>query len=199
MREVNLPESERYSCSMLLMCAAILLGLVLVASARTQDGAIPGEPEALSVLYYLDGSAKLIPLEFQLVHKNQKLHGLTGGENMYSVRGQKSPERIKAADKMNFVVRLKGSQDPVEAIQLFHLDVVGGSRVLPIDNFDALGRVSKMTIPAFIDFNAAIFGASSFKLIPIQVLAPGEYCFLMKTGNELPKAVPGFCFGIDGP
>jgi hypothetical protein len=199
MRKVNLPESERYSCSLPLMCAAILLGSVLVASARTQDGAIPSEPEALSVLYYLDASAKLIPLESQLVQRNQKLHGLTGGENMYSVRGQKSPVRIKAAGKLNFVVRLKGGQDPVEAIQLFHPDVVGGSRVLPIDNFNALGRVSKMTMPPFIDFNAAIFGAASFKLIPIQVLAPGEYCFLLKTGNELPKAVPGFCFGIDGP
>ena len=199
MWEVNLPKRERYSSSLLPRCAAILLGLVLVVSARSQEGTIPSEPDALSVLYYLDASAKLIPLEYQLVQKKQKLHGLTGGENMYSVRGQKSPMRIKAADKSNFVVRLKGSLDPVEAIQWFHVDVVDGSRVVPIDNFNALGRVSKVTIPPVIDFNAAIFGASSFKLIPIHVLAPGEYCFLVKTGNGLPKAVPGFCFGVDGP
>jgi hypothetical protein len=199
MREVNLPERERYSSSLLLRCASVLLGLVLVVGVRSQDGTIPSEPEALSVLYYLDATAKLIPLESHLVQRKQKLHGLTGGENLYLVGGQKSPVRIKAADKSNFVVRLKGSQDPVEAIQLFHVDVVGDSRVVPIDKFNGWGRVSKVTIPPVIDFNAAIYSASSFKLIPVHVLVPGEYCFLLKTGNELPKAVPGFCFGVDGP
>jgi hypothetical protein len=148
-------------------------------------------------LYYLDSSAKLIPLESQLFHRKQKLHGLTGGENIYLAREFKSPMRIQPADKTNFVVRLNGSLDPVEAIQLYHVDVVDRSRVVPIDNFDSLGRVSKVTMPPFIDFNAAIYGASSFRLSPTKILVPGEYCFLVKTGNELPKAVPGFCFGID--
>lgn len=157
------------------------------------------EPPSLSVLYYLDASAKLIPLESQLLQRKQKLHGLTGGENMYLAGGHKSPMRIQAANKTNFVVRLDGSLDPVEAIQLFHVDVADRSRVVPIDDFNALGRVSRVTMPPIIDFNAAIYGASSFRLIPTKALAPGEYCFLVKKGNELPKTVPGFCFGIDEP
>ena len=198
MRQVNVSKRERYSSKLLLAWAVILLGLLPVASARSQDGTIPSEPEAVSVLYYLDAAAKLIPLEPHVVQRKQKLHGLTGGENLYLVSGQQSPARIKATDKLNFVVRLNGSLDPVEAMQLFHVDVVGDSRVVPIDEFNAWGRVSKMTIPPAIDFNAAKYGSSSFKLIPVHVLVPGEYCFLLKMGNELPKAVPGFCFGVDG-
>jgi hypothetical protein len=200
MPTASLHGRHRYRFPLPLRWAAILLSSILVViSARSQDATAPSEPESPSVLYYLDASAKLIPLESQLAHRKQKLHGVTGGENMYSLSGQKSPVRVRATDKLNFVVRLKGSLDPVEAIQLFHVDAVDGSRVVPIDNFNALGRVSKVTMPTGIDFNAAIYSSSSFKLIPIHVLVPGEYCFFMRTGNELPKVVPGFCFGVDGP
>jgi hypothetical protein len=186
----------------LLKIPAAMLSLILVVNARSQDGTRPSEPQSLSVLYYLDATTKLIPLESQLVRRKQKLHsvGFAGGEMMYAMDGHKSPLRLKATDKSNFVVRLKAGLDPVEAVQLFHIDVVDGSRVVPIENFNALGRVTKVTVThAVIDFNAAIYGASSFKLVPLHALAAGEYCFLMKAGNQWPREVPGFCFGIDEP
>lgn len=189
---------ERHLLSLALKIASIL-ACSIVVSAGSQNGTSPSEPPSLSVLYYLGASAKLIPLESQLFQKKQKLHGLTGGENMYLAGGHKSPTRMQAGDKTNFVVRLDGSLDPVEAIQLFHVDVLDRSRVVSIDEFNALGRVSKVTMPPVIDFGAAIYGVSSFRLMPTRVLVPGEYCFLMKKGNEFPKAVPGFCFGIDAP
>lgn len=189
-----------YCKEFLLKSVPVALILFLVAGTWGQDGKRPSEPESPSILYYLDSSAQLVPLESQLARIKYKYRawGFEGGTTVYQVEGEKSPVRLKAETKLKFVVRLEGGVDPLEFVQFYHFDEINGSRVVPIVDFDVLSRISRFRfIPATIDFNAAKYGASSFKIIPIQALAPGEYCLIVKAANKFAKKSPGFCFGVD--
>jgi hypothetical protein len=174
--------------------------LLLVSSAWGQDGKKPSEPESLSVFYYLDSSGQLVPLESQVIrlqHKYRAL-GFAGGTTVYLVKGEKSPVRLHAESKPEFIVRLEVNVDPLEAVEFYRLNGENNSRVMPIVDFDPLGRASLATMrPATIDFNAMKQGASSRKVVPIQALVPGEYCLIIKALNQWPRKIPGFCFGVD--
>lgn len=177
------------------------LVLLLVSGAWGQDEKKQPEPESLSVLDYLDSSDQLVPLESQVLHVKHKAHslGFAGGTTVYVVKGEKSPVRLKAESKPGFVVRLPGDIDPLESVQFFHFNIENGSRIMPVADFDPLGRVSKI-LPnsAPIDFNAVKQGKSSAKLIPIQTLTPGEYCAMIVKLKQLSQSKsPVFCFGVD--
>jgi hypothetical protein len=188
------------STECLLKFASLIVVLFLVGAAWADDAKKPGEPGSLSILYYVDSSAQLVPLESQVVRRIAMYHalGFAGATTAYAVKGERSPVRLKAASKREFVIRLEGSLDPLETVQFYQVNGVNGSRVARIANFDVLDRPSNpKPNPTVVDFNAAKYGVSSFKLVPIQTLAAGEYCLLIKTGSNWPKTVPGFCFGID--
>jgi hypothetical protein len=69
---------------------------------------------------------------------------------------------------------------------------------VPIEDFDALGRVSNyQVVHALVDFNAAKYGTSSFRLIPVPALVPGEYCLVVKVAIKPESKSPAFCFGVD--
>jgi hypothetical protein len=117
---------------------------------------------------------------------------------VYQVEGEKSIVRIKGETKPEFVVRLEGKIDPLETVQFYHLDDVDGSRVVPIVDFDILNRMSNFQlVHATVDFNAVKYGASSFRLIPIPALVPGEYCLVVRVATKPENKSPAFCFGID--
>jgi hypothetical protein len=178
--------------------AALLL--LFPAAAFGQNAKTPPEPASASTFYYLDFSAQLVPLESQVVQMkhNYRDLGFAGGSTIYQVKGDKSPMRLKANGKPEFVVRLEGGYDPLEAVWVRHFDAVRGSRVMPIADFNALGNVSKVTLePAVIDFNAAKYGSSSIKIVPIEPLTPGEYCLIIRAPGQLPKRTNAFCFGVD--
>ena len=178
----------------------VALILFFAMIAWTQDGKVPSEPGSPSVLYYMYSSAQLVPLESQVVRIKHKFHalGFTGVTAVYQVGGEKSPVRLKAEREPEFVVRLQGKVDPLEFVQFYRFEGIDGSRVLPIEDFDALGRPTKISIAsATIDFNAVKYGASSFKLTPIQMLAPGEYCLTVRLATKQENRSSGFCFGID--
>ena len=184
----------------LLKFASVALILFLVAGARGQDMKKLTEPESPSVLYKLDSSGQLVPLESEVVRIKRKFHawGFSGVTAVYQVQGEKSGVRLKAEGKPEFVVRLEGKVDPLEAVQFYHFDELDGSRVVPIVDFDILNRMSNFqVVHATVDFNAEKYGSSSFKLISVQVLVPGEYCLLIKPTNKSESKSPGFCFGID--
>jgi len=179
---------------------SLILILFLVGGALADDTKKPSEPVSLSILYYVDSAAQLVPLESQVVRRIAMYHamGLSGVTTAYSVKGEKSSVRLKAGAKPEFVVRLAGRLDPLETVQFYQVNQVNGSRVVPIVTVDVLERISNpKPNPTVVDFNAARYGAASFKLVPIQALMPGEYCLFIKGGNEWPKTVPGFCFGVD--
>ena len=180
--------------------ASVALILILVTCARGQDRGKPTEPESPSVLYWLDLSGQLVPLESQVVHVRRKFHawGFSGVTMVYQVEGEKSRVRLKAEGKPEFVVRLEGKLDPLETVQFYHFDEVDGSRLVPIEDFDALGRISNFQGGhALVDFNAVKYGASSFKLIPVPALVPGEYCLVIKVATKQESKSPAFCFGVD--
>jgi hypothetical protein len=177
-----------------------LVLLFVAANIRGQDGKVPIEPGSPAVLYYLDDSAQLVPLEPQVVRVKRKFHGLgfTGTTAVYQVPGEKSTVRLKPDRKAEFIIRMKDKVDPLESVQFYRFEGLDGSRVVPIEDFDALGRATGFPLaPATVDFNAVKYGASSFKLIPIRKLAPGEYCLTVRLATKPERNSAGFCFGID--
>ncbi len=168
--------------------------------ALAEDTKKPIDPEPVSTVYYVDPSARKVPLESQTVHMKNKFHalGFAGGTTVFLADGEKSPVRIKSAEAPNFVVRLQAGTDPLETVQFYRFDSVNGSRVAPIWKFDALGRPSSALLnSAAVDFNSTKYGTSSARLIPVRALVPGEYCLFIKPTNKWPKKSPGFCFGVD--
>jgi hypothetical protein len=189
-----------YSVESLLKFASVALILILATFASGQERGKPTEPEPSSVLYKLGLSGQLVPLESQVVHAKRKLHawGFSGVTMVYQVEGEKSRVRFKAEGKPEFVVRLDGKLDPLETVQFYHFDEVDGSRIVPIADFDALARMSNyQVVHALVDFNAMKYGASSFKLVPVPALVPGEYCLVVKVATRWQSKSPAFCFGID--
>jgi hypothetical protein len=194
------PGRRLYSRKSPLKFASVALILFLTTSVRGQDKGKPAEPGSPSVLYKLDLSGQLVPLESQVVHAKRKYHawGFSGTTMVYQVEGEKSRVRIKGEDKPEFVVRLEGKLDPLETVQFYHFDEVDGSRAVPIAHFDALSRMSNyQLVHTTVDFNAMKYGASSFKLIPVPALVPGEYCLVVRVATKPQNKSPAFCFGID--
>jgi hypothetical protein len=174
--------------------------LCLITAAWARDGNKPVEPPVPSVLYYLDSSGQLVPLEHRIVRVKHKIHtkGFAGFTSIYQVEGEKSPLRLSAGGIPEFVVRLASRVDPLESVQFYRFDGVNGSRILPVENTDALGIVIRiLPNPATIDFNAVQYGSFSFKLIPIHPLEPGEYCFVVALVNKPARQSSGSCLGID--
>ena len=194
------PGQRIYSAESLVKFAAVALVLLLATGVRGQDTGKLAEPGAPSVLFKLDLSGRLVPLESQVVHVKHKFHawGFSGVTMVYQVEGEKSRVRLKAEGKPEFVVRLEGKLDPLETVQFYHFDKIDGSRAVPIGDFDALGRMSDFQlVHATVDFNAVKYGASSFRLIPVPALVPGEYCLVVRVATKPENKSPGFCFGID--
>lgn len=195
-----LPRRRLKSRKSLLKFVSVVLILFFVTCAWGQDGGKPAEPGAPSVLYKLDMSGQLVPLESQVIHIKRKYHawGFSGVTMVYQVDGEKSRVRLKVVGKPVFVVRLVGKIDPLETVQFYHLDEVDGSRAVPIVDFDLLNRMSNFQlVHATVDFNAVKYGESSFKLIPVPTLVPGEYCLVVRVATKAENKSPAYCFGID--
>lgn len=194
------PELRIYSRKSQLKSASVALSLFLAMCAWGQNVGKLAEPGAPSVFYKLDMSGQLVPLESQVVHVKRKFHawGFSGVTMVYRVEGEKSRVRLKVEGKPVFVVRLEGKIDPLETVQFYHFDEVDGSRVVPIVDFDLLNRMSNFQlVHATVDFNAVKYGASSFKLMPVPTLVPGEYCLVVKVATKAENKSPAYCFGID--
>ena len=179
---------------------AATLILLLVPGAWGQGGKKPSGPESIGVFHYLDSSNEIVPLESQVIRLQHKYHslGFAGGTTVYLLKGEKSPVRLQAGSKTEFVVQLEGDLDPLETVQFYRFNGENNSRVAPISNFDLFGRASNATLSTTtVDFNAVKRGTASFKLVPIQALVAGEYCLMVKSPNQWPEKIPGYCFGVD--
>jgi hypothetical protein len=157
---------------------AFVLVFITVGLAK-QDK--PFEPEYFSVFYYLGSSGQLIELERQTPNQILK-----GKYTLLAIPGEKSPTRLKAGSKMQFVVRVAEHFDQARTtMQLFHFNLNDGMRQLMLKNeVTAMNKASLKLI-------AEKYGSSSLKLVPYQDLVPGEYCLSRTTISQ------GFCFGVD--
>jgi hypothetical protein len=183
------------------LCLSAALSLSLITVARGQDAKEkPNEPAPASAVYYLNASAQLIPLESEIArikHDYRDL-GFVGGTTVYQVAGRTSPVILHANNKPEFVIRFDTNSDPLEAMQFYRFDSVGSSRVVPIADFNPLGEVSNVTANInIVDFNAERYGLSSFRVVPEQPLAPGEYCLIAEGSTQMKSKSPASCFAVE--
>jgi hypothetical protein len=164
----------------------IVLSAVVVANGRAQSDKQVNEPEYLSVFYSLDSSGQLVALERQIptmkTFKTKRSFTMA-----YVIPGDKSPVRLKAGGKMEFIVRT----DPSATIQFYRFQSDKDSRQLAMpQTTPALGKDSKWGMGS-VEFNFANYGTSSLRIAPVQQLPPGEYCLSTTNTDQ------GYCFGID--
>ncbi|MGI8883905.1 MAG: hypothetical protein ACR2IA_06645 [Pyrinomonadaceae bacterium] len=154
------------------------------------------EPEYLGVFAFLDSiTGKLSELERQTPENKIKVKamGYGGGEGFLQIKGEQSPVRFKTNQKLEFVVLVSSQHsDPMSLIQFFSFEPKKGMRRLMMTKVGSMGMSSKtVTNQNATSFNAAKYGASSFKIIPAASLQSGEYC--LSTANT----ANAFCFGVD--
>jgi hypothetical protein len=117
--------------------AAVAIILLLVAVAGGDAGGKPSENKFPAAVYYQDPSGHLVPLESQIAHlkREYRAWGFAGGATVYLVEGEKSPVRLMAQPKVEFILRLGDGVDPLETVQFYRFEHVGGSRVKPITTY----------------------------------------------------------------
>jgi hypothetical protein len=179
-------------------CVLVTVLCLFSAAAHAQQTKAPIEPARTSTFYYLDSSAHLVALESQTALLTYIPHRLatTTKSKIYRVNGSVSPIRLATDLKPEFVVRFQPANDAAESVWLARFESSGGFRTMPLTGFDTSGRVSTVNYTReLIGFNAAQYGGSSTKIVPIEPLAPGEYCFI---SSHMPKKTNAFCFGVEG-
>ncbi len=169
--------------------------LMLFQTAVAQEKQAVKEPEYIGVFLSMDENGSLTALERQTPETKIKIKGLGfgGGESLLRFKGEQSTVRFKSDQKITFVVRVASQAiDPMSLIEFYRFDSKKGYRQLTIAKVGSIGTNSKTTISEYtVQFNAAKYGESSFKVVPANALPSGEYC-LSTSGTK-----DGFCFGID--
>jgi FtsP/CotA-like multicopper oxidase with cupredoxin domain len=173
--------------------SAISLSCVLCV-AIAQDATKVQEPEFIGIFTVLDASGVLQPLERQATQSQvkTKMMGYRGGTATRIITGTRSPVRFPAGQKLEFVVKLdtKG-QDPSLFVHLAPLVVEKHQREFVIAKAGAFGRNARSTAnDTLVATNVAKYGEQSYRIVPIDLLAPGEYA-IGSTGGL------AFCFGVD--
>lgn len=157
------------------------------------------EPEYLGTFYVLDPSTgNLSRLERQTPENRMKYAGamgVGGAQGYMKIEGAKSPVRFKEGQKLEFVVLVASQQiDPLDIVSFFALESNKDNRRLVKSKAKSVFGVTsdKLVVgDSEVAFEASKYGVSSFKVIPTQILLPGEYVLF----GSSPKV--GFCFGID--
>jgi hypothetical protein len=173
-----------------------LLGPVAAHTNRHQQKTVT-EPQYINAFYSADSAGKLTELEHQNVTnfhtKTRALPGYATVKMLAEFKPGHSSVRLPA--NARFVVKGRASIDPASRFELrllkaskthreilmtqAHGTLLGGSATSKLDE----GAVS-------VHFEE--YGADSYRITPVQPLAPGEYAF----------GTPGyvtqlFCFGVD--
>ena len=163
-------------------CATLALALMALSVALAQEGKVL-EPEYVSVFYLLRPSGEVVDLERQTPNTIPK-----GIRFLLVIPNEKSPVRLGASDEMQFVVRVSEDFNKATAtMQLFQFEVQNGRRELLAKKEDFLKNKIGLKL------RAEKYGTSSVKVIPSQILGPGEYCLSRSSISQ------GYCFGVDAP
>jgi hypothetical protein len=169
-----------------------------IPSASTESHKIK-EPEYVGVFFRLNPKdGELIPLERQ----NTQMRAVAGGfiaigaKVAAQVDGEKSPIRFKRGDKLDFVVKLNSQQnDPQSQIGFASFESGKGKRQIVLAKGSAAPfvgtSVKDVSQSKIVSDNVVKYGESSFKVSPVEQLAPGEYVLGIK------GVAVSFCFGVD--
>jgi hypothetical protein len=177
----------------------ILCASATLASNRqvqTEPITSPAEPQYINSFYGVDANGQLVDLEKEAVRFRAKAKVLPGYASVKvttEFKPSRSPVRVAAIAQ--FIVRGRAPIDPLSRFELRtlraskdhreivmtqgHGSIFGGSATSNLDE----GEVS-------IRFEE--YGANSYRITPIQPLAPGEYALGIRGfASEL------YCFGVD--
>jgi hypothetical protein len=160
------------------------------------------EPEYIGVIFYLDPSNALSPLERQKtkMEVKTKAWGYGGMKMGNAYKGSQSPVRFKAGQDIQFIVRGRvashGGMEPPPPetlVSLKALKVSKDERMSAVMEMKVMGFGSKAqdTSRPLVFTN---YGEQSYRVSPAEPLEPGEY--VMSWGAGL-GGNGDFLFGID--
>jgi hypothetical protein len=178
-----------------LMTMAIATG-PLKAQNNPKAYAQVAEPQYINSFYALTPNGNFIDLEYQNVVLHPKSWAVPGYASMKMVADIKpaeSPIRLPATAQ--FAVR--GARANVNPAMIYELRLMKGSKshrefVMSQAHGSIVGG-SVNPEEGAIPIRFEQYGSSSFRIIPEQPLAPGEYALVVRGRfSQL------FCFGVDG-
>ena len=151
-----------------------------------QENKVP-EPETIGVLFYRDPATNnLVPLDRETISVKVS-PGFFKASAKMRVPGTTAKLRLKAEPKPEFIIQLANGVDP-NKIKLYLLKVDGDKRVTTVATASGFGSKTELkTLP----FDVTKWGQNSYKLVPSQPLAPGEYTF------NSTESTDAFCFAIE--
>ena len=153
------------------------------------------EPEYIGVVFSLDSTGALTPLERQQANYQSKVRafGYGGAQTSSVFKGPKSPVRFKVGQNIQFVVRLNmPGVEPDSYVKLNVLKVSKDQREILMAKVGSMGLSTKSTSgDSLCTLNFAKYGEQSLKFTPATPLEPGEYAIAAMGGQS------SFLFGVD--
>jgi hypothetical protein len=167
----------------------------LMAQNKPDAYAQVAEPQYINSFYAFTPNGNLVELEYKdvLLHpKSWAVPGYASVKTVADIKPGQSPIRLPASAQ--FVVRGDVNVNPAT---IYELRLLKGSKshrefVLSQAHGSIVGGAVNPEEGA-IPIRFAEYGSSSFRIIPQQPLAPGEYALVVRGRySQL------YCFGVDG-
>jgi hypothetical protein len=178
----------------LFLTMAVATG-TMAAQSNPDTYAQVAEPQYINSFYALTPNGNLIELEYRNVAFRPKSWAVPGYASFKTVADLKpgqSPIRLPASAQ--FVVRGRVNVDPATVYELRMLKDSKSHRELVLTQ--AHGSIVGGAInpeEGAIPIRFEEYGSSSFRVVPVQPLAPGEYALMVRGRySQL------YCFGVDG-
>ena len=176
---------------------------LILASAAIYSSAQTKSYDALVVnhVYFISGDS-LMSLETGDAHLMIKPAAPFGkSEDGYSLKGDKSSVRVKAADSLRFVVKSAGMSIDPSVVRLYSLRSKKGNRDAVLGTHQDMYFHSKSEDNTKgINYTVQKSGNDVYILVPANKLSSGEYAFmnLGQTSGSGPHTTYAFyAFGID--
>ena len=152
------------------------------------------------VYYYWSDSLLALPKTDGRMESKMKAMGFGGSQMGYTIDGEKSALRIRAADSLHFVVRSGsgGMMDPSMMFQLYKFESKKGSRQALMSSMSRFG--GNKDPKNLVSFDVQKSGNDVFIMIPSAPLPPGEYGFMNKmqmNGGGMNMTYTCYTFAID--
>jgi hypothetical protein len=167
----------------------VVASLSVIAFAQEAGTKKVQEPEKLSVVYGVDSSGTLLPLErtTAIVKVSAKLTG--GAKQVARLDGPRAAVRFPSGKDLVFVVKVGAGVDPSTWV-LYAFESKKKNREVV---FASSGNFSAKSGMGQVQHDVSKYGEASYQFSPGKELPPGEYGFNPPTSNDI------FCFGVDAP
>jgi hypothetical protein len=164
-------------------------------SAQNNPPAYVTEPQYINSFYALTPNGNLIELEYKNVAFRPKGWSVPGYASFKTVADFKPGQSpIRLPSNAQFVVRGRVDVDPATVYELRLLKGSKSHREFVLSQaHDSIVGGAVNPEEGAIPIRFEDYGNSSFRILPAQPLAPGEYALVVRGRySQL------FCFGVDG-